>query len=300
MAIDTVSDSTVIEDLRTQDDKGIEPRKNMVEIKEKDIEASQTVIDNKKEEINQKESELQAEKDQLANDSGNLSDQEIASKQNEIAQKEQTLNQNKEQLKKEELVQQDRQEAVQNEREQIAKDENKLIENQQTQQAASSSTSMVPFLLIDNTTSDYLGRIALINTETGAIEKESSINTVRGRHFYPLNGNLLMVSGIDKASQSVRLIFLNLETLEVMSQGDYDVFSDSDILINGKKIYAVVQENDTWYVGRFNTELKLQSRSDQEVLSYTALQLNEGILYAQLVSGKIAQMSPDSLKSLGK
>ena len=300
MAIDTVSDNTVIEDLRTQDNKGIEPRKSMVEIKEKDIEAAQTVIDNKKEEIAQKESELQAEKDQLANNSGNLSDQEIASKQTEIAQKEQTLNQNKEEVKKEDVVQKDRQEAVQKEREQIAKDENKLIENQQTPQLALSNASMVPFLVIDNKTSDYLGRIALINTETGEIQKKSSINTVRGRRYYLLNRNLLMVSGIDKAPQSVRLIFLNSETLEVISQGNYDVFSDSDILINGKNIYAVVRENDTWYVGKFNIELKLQSRSDQEVLSYTPLQLNNGILYAQLVSGKIAPMSPDTLKSLGK
>jgi len=299
MAIDTISDNTVIEDLRTQEDKGIEPRKNMVELKEKDIEAEQTKIEDKKDEIVQKESELQVEREQLNNESENLSDQEIISKENEIAQKEQTINQEKEDVKKEEVIQKERQDSVQQERELIAKDENKLID-QQVKADVAASTSMIPFLVIDNNNSDYMGRIALINTETGEIEKRSSINTVRGRRYYLLNGNLLIVSGIDKAPQSVRLMFLNSDTLEVISQGNYDVFSDSDVLLNANNIYAVVRENGTWYVGKFNSELKLQTRSDLEVLSYTPLQLNNGILYAQLANGKIAPMNPDTLKGMGK
>ncbi len=301
MAIDTISDNTVIEDLRTQDDKGIEPRKDMVELKEKDIEAEQTKIEDKKEVILQKESELQAEKEQLNNESENLSDKEITSKENIIAQKEQILNQEKEEVKKEDVVQKERQDAVQKEREQIAKDENKLIDQQsKAGVAAKTKTSMVPFLVIDKDNSDYMGRIALINTETGEIEKKSSINTVRGRRYYLLDGKLLIVSGIDKAPQSVRLMFLNSETLEVISQGNYDVFADSDVLINGKNIYAVVRENDSWYVGKFNPELKLLVRSNQEVLSHTPLQLNKGILYAQLSNGKIAPISPDTLEGMGK
>jgi len=298
MAIDTVSNNTVIEDLRTQNDKGIEPRKDMVELKEKDIEAEQSKIEDKKDEIAKKESKLQAEKEQLNKESENLSDQEIKSKENEIAQKEQILENEKEEVKQEEVVQKERQDAVQQEREQVAKDENTLMD-QQAKADVTVNSSMVPFLVIDDNNSYYMGRIALINTKTGKIEKSSSINTVRGRRYYFLDRNLLIVSGIDKAPQSVRLMFLNSETLEVISQGNYDVFSDSDILINGKDIYAVVRENETWYVGRFNTNLKLQSRSDNEVLSYTSLQLNNGILYAQLTSGKVVPMNPDTLKGIG-
>jgi len=141
-----------------------------------------------------------------------------------------------------------------------------------------------------------MGRLALINTKTGEIYKQSSINTVRGRRYYVSGKQMLIVSGIDKAPQAVRLMFLDSNTLEVITQGNFDVFSDTDILLDRNNIYAVVRENDSWYIGRFNTELILQERSGEEVLSYTPLQLTGDVLYVQLSDGKVVPLNPDTLK----
>jgi hypothetical protein len=294
---DTISDEDVIEDLRTQDDKGIEPRKDIVELKEREIEEEQDKIEEQKEKLKEESRELETEKDQLEEEKDKLTDTEIKEREEVITEKETALEEKQEELKEREESQQDRQEAVQKEREQIAEDEKELIDERKESSADTAAAGKtVPFLIIDGSDSDLMGRLVLINTATGEIDKRSSINTVRGRRYYLSGRNMLIVSGIDRAPQAVRLIFLDSETLEVIIQGNNDVFGDTDILLDGNSIFAVVREDGKWYIGRFNRDLELQSRSEQEVLAYTPLQLNDGILYVQLDNGRIVPLIPDTLK----
>ncbi|MEA1910825.1 MAG: P83/100 family protein [Spirochaetota bacterium] len=288
---DIVSNKEVIEDLRTQDDKGIEPRKDIVELKEREIEEEQDKIEEQKEQLKEEKMELESDKEELKKETDSLEDGEIEKRESEILEKE-------EELKDREDKQQERQEEVKKERELISEDEKQIIEEEKGELTGveSEAAETVPFLLIDGDDSDLMGRLALINTKTGEIYKQSSINTVRGRKYYLSGDKLLIVTGIDRAPQAVRLMFLDSKTLEVLIQGNYDVFSDTDLLLDGKNIYAVVKENDSWYVGRFNHELVLQARSGREVLSYTPLQLNNRVLYVQLKDGKVVALNPDTLK----
>ncbi|MDA3939380.1 MAG: P83/100 family protein, partial [Spirochaetia bacterium] len=294
---DVISNKEVIEDLRTQDDKGIEPRKDVVELKEREIEEEQDKIEEQKEQLRKEQNTLESEKEKLEEESEDLNNKEIENREDNIVEKENILEEKQEELKEREDKQQERQDEVQKERELIAADEKKLIEDEQGDSNASTTDTIdtVPFLLIDRNDTNLMGRLALINTVTGEIDKRSSINTVRGRRYYLSGKKMLIVSGIDKAPQAIRLMYLDSETLEVITPGNYDVFSDTDLLINGNSIYAIVRENSKWYVGRFNDKLVLQSRSEQEVMPYTPLQLNKGILYVQLKDGKIAPLNPDTL-----
>ncbi|MCK5674257.1 MAG: hypothetical protein KAH95_12830 [Spirochaetales bacterium] len=295
---DIISNEDVIEDLRTQDDKGIEPRKDIVELKEREIEEEQDKIEEQKEDLKEDSEELDLDKEKLEKESETLTDTELKDREIDIDEKESSIEEKEEELKEREEKQEDRQAAVQKERELIAEDEKKLIEEEKTASDGTDTelVETVPFLLIDGNDSDLMGRLALIDKNTGEIDKRSSINTVRGRRYYLLGNSMLIVSGIDRAPQAVRLMFLDPQTLEVKIQGNYDVFSDTDILLVGNKIFAVVREDDKWYVGRFNSELVLQVRSDLEVLSYTPLQLNNGILYVQLNDGRVVPLDPDTLK----
>ena len=294
---DAISDEDVIEDLRTQDDKGIEPRKDMVELKEREIEEEQDKVEDQKEELKEESRELEKEKDQLKEEEDKLTDTEIKEKEEDISEKETALEEKQEELEEREEKQQERQAAVQKEREQIAEDEKELIDERKESSAdTAAAIKTVPFLIIDGSDSDLMGRLALINTATGEIDKRSSINTVRGRRYYLSGRNMLIVSGIDRAPQAVRLMFLDSETLEVLIQGSNDVFGDTDILLDGNNIFAVVRENGKWYIGKFNKDLELQARSEHEVLAYTPLQLNDGILYVQLDNGRVVALNPDTLK----
>ena len=295
---DTVSNQEVIEDLRTQDDKGIEPRKDIVELKEREIELEQNKIEEEKDQLKEEKRALESDKTELEQKTDTLQDSEIKKLDSDIIEKEIVLTGKEDELKAREDKQQERQAEVLKERELISEDEKKLIEEEKgnSTEQDSAPAETVPFLIIDGEDSNFMGRLALINTKTGEIYKQSSINTVRGRRYYLSGEKMLIVSGIDKAPQTVRLMFLNSETLEVIKLGNYDVFSDTELLLDGKKIYAVVREDNRWYVGIFNDELVLQERSGQEVFSYTPLQLNNGILYVQLKDGKVVPLDPDTLK----
>lgn len=300
MKIDTdaISNEEVIEDLRTQDDKGIEPRKDIVELKEREIEEEQEKIEVQKEDLAEDAEGLETEKEKLEEESETLTDNELREREIDIEKIEIVIEDKQEDLKEREEKQQDRQEEVKKERELIADDEKKLIEEEKadTKVGNLESIQTVPFLIIDGDDSDLMGRLALINTKTGEIDKQSSINTVRGRRYYLSGKQMLIVSGIDRAPQAVRLMFLDAENLEVITQGNYDVFSDTDLLLDGNSIFAVVREDGRWYIGRFNNQLKLQVRSNQEVLAYTPLQLNNRILYVQLNDGRVVPLDPDTLK----
>lgn len=295
---DIISNEEVIEDLRTKDDKGIEPRKEIVELKEREIEEEQDKIEEQKVDLREDTQELELEKEKLEDESEKLTESEVIDRETDITEKESVLDKEREELKEREDKQQERQEEVQKERELIAEDENKLIEDEKGDSTDKTVelVETVPFLIIDGNDTDLMGRLALINIKTGEIDKRSSINTVRGRRYYLSGNNMLIVSGIDRAPQAVRLMFLDSRSLEVKTQSDYDVFSDTDLLLDGVKIYAVVREDSKWYVGRFNNELVLQSRSGEEVLSYTPLQLNDGVLFVQLSNGKVVPLDPDTLE----
>ena len=271
----------------------------MVELKEREIEEEQDKIEEQKEDLREDSQELVLEKEKLEDDSEGLTDSEIKDRETDITEKESTIEEKQEELKEREDKQQDRQEEVQKESELISVDEKKLIEEEKGESEGDDKdlVETVPFLIIDGNDTDLMGRLALININTGEIYKRSSINTVRGRRYYLSDNNMLIVSGIDRAPQAVRLMFLDPKTLEVKIQGSDDVFSDTDLLLDGSSIYAVVREDSKWYVGRFNNELVLQARSLEEVLSYTPLQLNNGVLYVQLSDGRVVPLDPDTLKN---
>ncbi len=286
---DTISNNEVIEDLRTKEDKGIEPRKGMVELKEKEIAREEQEIQKEKE-------SLEAEKKAVEEEKAVSGDTE------EVARKEEAIKEKEEALKDREEDNTKRQEAVQQEREQIAKDEKQIIEENKAKEgiAAQNMTSapdLVPFLLVDTSEPPFMGSFVLIDRATGRIDKKSSMNTVRGREYHVLNGSLLFISGMDKPPKAVRLMTMNKDTLKVEKEGENDIYEYSALLVSGDSIYAVTRDSGKWYAGRFDSDLKLKAKSEMEVLPYTPLMEENGILYVETGSGSIVPLDMKSLRS---
>lgn len=296
--LDTVSNKDVIEDLRTKEDKGIEPRKGMVEVKEKEITAEQKRIEAEKETLEEEKKALSEEKAAAVNN-GTQSDQKSLES---IALKEETLKQKEDAIRAREEANNKRQEAVQQEREQIAEDEKQIIEKKaaagDNNAVTAEADSFVPFLFISDDDPDLMGRFVLINSKTGVINKESSLNTVRGRKFFLLNNSLLFISGIDRPPKAVRLILMNKATLEIEVEGKHDIYAESSLLIKDSSVYAVTRKNGKWYVARFNTNLKLQEMSDIEVMPFTPFLIEKGKLYIETKQGKIKPLDAVTLKLL--
>ncbi len=295
--IDTVSSKEVIQDLRTKKDKSIEPRKGMVEVKEKEISAEQKKIEEAKKALEEEKKSVveqkQAAEKAAGTPAGEKTLAETTRKEAEIKQKEQNI-------KDRETENSNRQASVQQEREQIAKDEKQLLEKKKT--TAKSGTAVgetvIPFLLVNDNDPDLMGRFVLANDKTGIITKKSSLNTVRGRTFLLIDSSLFFIAGIDKPPKAIRLMRMNKDTLEIEQEGSDDIYGESVLILKNGSLYAVIRKEGKWYVGRFNTALELQSRSKTEVLPVTPLQFDGGKVYVESKFGRIKPLKDDTLQPL--
>ena len=282
--IDTISNKEVIEDLRTQEDKGIDSRKDMVELKEKEIEGEQKAIEKAKKDIQQEKKAIEEEK----KDTGTTE---------EIVKKEEAVKTREEAVRTREEKNQKRQEAVQEERDRIAEDEKQLIEekDQSSTTPVAAAPELVPFLLVEEGEPPFMGTFVLIDKKTGRINKKSSMNTVRGREYHVLGNSLLCISGIDRPPKAVRLMTMNKKTLKIEKEGVNDIYEYSALLVSDGAIYAVTRDSGKWYAGRFDNNLNLKAKSAVEVVPYTPLIQENGNLYVELKGGEIKPLDKMSL-----
>ena len=288
--LDTVSNKEVIEDLRTKEDKGIEPRKDMVELKEKEISQEEKAIEKEKAAIEEEKKAIEEEK----KDTGTT--EETLKKEEAVKAKEEALAVREEENRK-------RQEAVQEERETIAKDEKQLIEEKESGGGSAAAEAvaaldLVPFLLVEEGEPPFMGTFVLVDKKTGIIDKKSSMNTVRGREYHILDGSLLFISGIDKPPKAVRLMTMNKDTLKTEKEGENDIYEYSALLVENGSIYAVTRDSGKWFVGRFDNGLVLKAKSEVEVVPYTPLTIENGSLYVETKGGLVKPLDKQSLRLL--
>ncbi len=295
--IDTVSNREVIQNLRTKADKGIEPRKGMVEVKEKEITAEEKKIEEEKKALAAEKRKVEKQKAAAEKTAGTPAGQKVLA---ETIKKEGEIKKKEERLAVRETANENRQAAVQQEREQIAKDEKQILEkkNIAAGSAAAGSIKVVPFLFVNGTGPHETGRFVLVNDKTGHIVKRSSLNTVRGRTFVLIDNTLVFIAGIDKPPKAVRLMSMNKDSLEIEQQGKDDIYAGSILVYRKGFLYAVTRKGGKWFLGRFNTKLELLSRSETDVLPFTPLWFEGKTVYVQTVSGKIKPLEADTLQPL--
>ncbi len=213
-----ISDKNVVESMQEDDDKGIDERKQMVEIKEREAEALQEKADQKQEEA-KKEKQVAEEKKEEAKVAQKEADK--AKKEAEQAQKEadeDPSNKQKQQVAEEKAVEAEKaqkeaeesqkeadeaeeradaaqkeadmaeekasqkQQEAQTERTQIAEDQQAVV-NKQIQEANSSS---VIGLIITNEGLQLSGMVK-VNGDTGEAIKTSPVTVIRGRTILPVS-----------------------------------------------------------------------------------------------------------------
>jgi len=152
---DALTEDEVIEKLQEDEDKGIPERKEMTELKERELEADEARIDSAREEIEAEEAEISAEEEQLEaereelerrrNEAAAIEDSQeraaeeeaIAAAQEELSDREEALDERQETVEeqKEEVARaeqdvQERVDRIREEREEIASDERGMLEEQ--------------------------------------------------------------------------------------------------------------------------------------------------------------------------
>lgn len=323
---DMLTEKEVIEKLQSEDDKGLDIRKDMTELKEREVEVEQDridvdrgVLEDEQQRIAAEQQRLQEEKEQIAKDKAEAEDEEtqqmlaereaalkaeedkLRSEEEEVVAKNQELNEREEE-------QAERVERIQQEREEIAEDARELIGQESTtteRTTATASSAAVPenivlFIIMSEATGEPLGRLARINETTGKIMQRSSINTIRKQKIEFLGNDILALAGTNSGQGAVRLVLINSDTLETIKQGDVDIFPGSVVLIKDEFVYAVVAQEGNWFIGKFHEDLTLASVSNIAAMPFTSILNVDDKLYILGQDDAVHVLSDQNLADLKK
>jgi hypothetical protein len=320
-SIDTtiISDSRVVEEMRKEDDRSVEQRRDMVDLKERESDAAaqqaaqqRTTIRNEESAIAQERAQVQQSRQQTTENrqqleedrsQGTVTPREAAAREQEITQRESADQQRSDDLdrreselvltreqaaEKEEFAEQKAEEARQ-ERESIAQDQQAIIDRGEL------PDGLIGILLEKN--DSILGRPVTVDSATKGILRRSPLDTVNARTITFIGGKILAIAGENRGNGAIRLIEINGRSLEMTKQGDVDLHSNSLIWVNGNDLYAITNDlaSGTLNLARFNTDLILQAKSRIAVHPNATVSIQQGSILTQRTDGSPAILNAGDL-----
>ena len=326
-----ISDSSVVKSMKEDDDKNVESRKEMVDIKEREAdEASskaqesqkkavteQKKLDEEKKKTEETKKEAEAAQktaeekqkvaeenpdDKKAQEEAEEAKQEAEEKQQ--AAEEQEQKQAEQQAKTEEAKQEAKQQQAladkketeaQNERKEIAKDQAE-VEKKEAAQAL--MTTEFGIILTDE--ANMLSRLVKFNVQDGEVIKNSPVAQIRNRTVYKEGEGFIAIAGENSKKGAVKLVIISPETLEISSESENTISENSVLIQDGSDYYCVVDEKGKYFLGKFSGDLSLKLKSEIEVKSGTPITVTDGGLVVTDKDGKLRLLDKKDLSVVSK
>ncbi|MBU8912671.1 MAG: hypothetical protein KOO61_01525 [Spirochaetales bacterium] len=286
----------VVEELRSQDDMGIEDRQELVDLTERVVEEREEAVDREEvaiteeeQRIAQREEEIQAEREEGADDE----------RERQLAEEEAALQEDRAEVdERREELQDDRQEVaelttqVREEREQIASDTRALLDESEISDEIRGLTgdlSPIYFIQVREESGTVLGQLVQINPVNGLLVNRSAENAIVSRSYTFVEDSLLVIAA---EADTGRLAVFEVTSLEELRRGAEEIFLGSSLAVHGDPaaVYAVVRQDGDWYVGRFGADLALIERSVIAVNPYTTFAFSGGRLWIQTKDDRIVAL----------
>ncbi len=300
----SLTEKKVVEELRKDEGRGVEPRKEMVDLKEREAAEAKQTAAVQREAIAEEEAKIAAERAALAAEKERIAAQEkaaaqagtgaagtgaaaggapaagtaqgetaaptaeakaaVAAKEEELAKREEALGEKKEAAAAAEERAEKKAEEAKTERKEIAADQQAAI----AQEAAKPAPTGVPALRMADPTSP-LGKVVLVDA-AGVELAASALDTVNARSVMVLEDRIVAIAGQAKGSGAVRLVTLDPKTLAMTKQGADDIHEGSLIWTRGTDLYAVVSVGGKLHLARFDKDLVKVAQSAVTVHPFAA------------------------------
>jgi len=320
-SIDTsaISDSRVIERMRTEDDRGVPDRQGMVDLKEREAaqakqeaadkqeaaKAEEAAIAKDRESLEDEQRQIERDRQRLEEDRDKITDEEAAQREAELArreadadkksdeldQRQSDLDDRRQEAAKQEQFAEQKQDEARQDRESIAKDQQDMINQGLPPQGIQGIISVV--LERPDAVS---GRLVSIDPATGKELKRSALDTVYVRTLTFINNKVLAIAGENRGGRAVRLIEIDPRSLEMLNQGVDDVHSGSLIWVNSGDLYIITANRDnTFNLGRFSTDMALQAKSKTNIHPNAMVIMQQGLILTQRADGSSVLLNPRDL-----
>jgi len=315
----TISQPEVVEEMRKEEDKALDTRKEMVEIREEELDEQQEELDEQQAVLEEKKEDVDTE---LTEKQEALEEAEPGSAEEEVLKEEVAeLEEKKEEVEQEQTVLEEKQEELDKEqeevltmREDIAEDENLLKEEAREEEA--SDTGIIAaseeepaeepaaaeegfwIILVDRSGDpSSFGSLWKIRSDGTPIH-QSDLNSVRGTSLAETSAGIVVIAGKTGENTQVRPLLLDSETLEIIGQGESAVYAGSAIWTQGDNLFIISGNDQGWYLGKYSADLELLAVSPVSVHPDTALLFDSGNIIVQRDKGAFAVLSAQDLTEI--
>ena len=298
-----ISDSKVVESMKEDDDRNVDSRKDMVDLKEREAEnanekaqvAQKEAVESQKElnEKKQEADEAQKEADEAqkkADEAHKKADENPNDKQ---AQKE--AEEAKEEAKKQQEFADKKQTEAQNERKEIAEDQQVVQEKQMAEERLQTEYGII---IVDE--KDMLSRLVKFNTTNGDIVRKSPVSVIRNRTIYHDSDMFLAVAGENTGNGTIKLVQIDQENMEITRESNEILAEDSVLVKDGNNYYCVIDDSGKWVVAKYDSSLTLLLKSDVAVKSETPITVTPSGIVVTDVNGQLRLLSASDLSSITK
>jgi len=262
------------EDVVKKEEKKITEDEKKVVKEEEKIKKEENVIEKKTEEVKKKEEEVKKEK----------TDTEKTDKEKTTDKtKESEKDKSKETPKDEKTVVND--EALKKKEETLKEKEKELDKREDKLKDKATGDGVFGLKIYYLEVKEYLegghynNTMYMINTTTKKIDFKSPVTNICGRRYDVFSGGIAVITHTGDHKAGHRLTLLDRETLKNTRTGEDNIFWRSFIEIKENNIYAIVKDQENFYLGKFNTDLKLISKSAEKINPNTFITFFDKFIY---------------------
>ena len=251
-----ISDEKVVDSMQDDDDKNVDKRKDLVDLKEREADdasdkakKAEKKAENEKKKLDEKKKEADDAKKKAEEEPTKDNKKKAEEKQKEVEEQEKVVEEAEEEAKEKKEFAEKKQEEAQEERKEIAKDQ-KDVQDREAEIAKMGSE----YGIIISDESQMLSRLVKFNVADGEIIKKSPVSEIRNRTIYKTGKQYMAVAGENTGNGTIKLVLIDDNNMEIVSESNEVLAEDSVLVQDGEVFYCVIQDGNNWVVGKYNAE----------------------------------------------
>lgn len=325
-----IGDKDVMDKVR-KEEQGTKDRENITKIQESELKKKEDRIVQQKQRINQRREEISKKEDTIREEKkkneNNPDPTDKAKKDDEIKKKEEEIKKEKDDVKKDEQKIAQEEKKVEEKKAEVAQNKQNIqADNTQAQRKNETPAQRearldakeaalknnkpqdsifdgkLYYLRVRDFSTDgkYRNDFYIIDPKNRKIRVKSPYPGIVGKKFDVVDKNVVVI-GEKKTATTVQhyLVLLDGETLVDKVYGSDEVFWRGFVEVRENEIYAVLNKNGTFYLGKFDKNLKLLQRSDVALHEDTFFSFYEDTIYVNGADRKIEVLNRADLKAVG-
>ena len=330
-----IADSKVVDSMQEDEDRNIDSRKDMVDLKEREADESsekaqeaqkeavqeQKVLNETKKEAEEAKKEAEEAKkeaeeakkvaeenpnDKKAQETAKEAEKKAEEatskaeeKQQQVEEQQKKTDDAKEAAKEAQEIADKKQNEAQTERKEIAQDQQEI---QQEKIAEAKANTEYGIIIVDE--ENLLSRLVKFNSDNGEIIRKSPVAVIRNRTIFEVGSEgseqFISVAGENAGNGTIKLVLMDQDNMEITRESNETLSEDSVLVKDGDDYYCVIDDNGKWVVAKYNAELSLRYKSSIAVKSSTPITITKSGVVVTDSTGQLMLLSKTDLSAITK